>query len=195
MKKNKSIYFYLIIVLIIISVSCKNKHESINSNEEYYINSRGDTMTVTKPIGDSLYQTIKYRMRDGKKVKSEIIHHFDDAMPHGKSITYHSNGQLKSVVEFKEGKIWEVNKYMDSMGRNLDYGFIDKGEGFLKKYYVDLSLLEEEGKVKDGYKYGYWIQYCGDGKRVCDSTLYDKGKSQIMKDIEEEGLPVYQMYN
>lgn len=175
------------------SASCQNKHESTDLNEQYYINSEGDTMMVTIPLGDSLYRTTNYRMNDGKKIKSEVIHHLEDATPHGKSIVYHSNGQLKSDVEFKNGKIWEVNKYMDSVGKDLDYGYIDKGKGYLKKYYVDISILEEEGKVRNGYKDGYWIQYCGDGVKVCDSTLYEKGKDEIMREIEET-LPVHQSY-
>lgn len=174
--------------------SCENFQNPTSVDTEYYINRKGDTMTKTIYLENGIYRTTNYSLINDEKRVSKISHHYKDVTPHGKSIFYHSNEKLKSIVEFRNGKIWDVQDYRDSSGNKLDYGRIKNGNGYLKKYYKDISVLEEEGRVIEGFKQDYWIQYCGDGKKVCDSILYEKGKSKIMKEIEKEGLPVFQTY-
>src|SRR5690554_2130209 len=193
MTKIDSTYFFAILVFVIFS-SCNNSKDLAVSDESYYINHEGDTSRVTEYVGDSLFRSTHYRFNDKGKTRFQVVHHLKNAKPHGTSKFYHSNGSLKSIVVYRNGKIWEVEAYKDSSGNDLDYGKINKGDGYLKEYSDDSSILREEGEIIEGYKEGYWIQYCGNGVSICDSTLYTKGKDRIMREIEEGGLPVYQTY-
>jgi len=180
--------------MLVVSTSCNNSEKITVSNESYYVNSNGDTSRVTQHVGDSLYRSTYYRFNDKGKNKFEVIHHLKNATPHGESKFYHSNGNLKSIIIFRKGEIWEVKAYKDSSGNDLDYGEINKGNGYIIEYAVDSSIPREEGEVIQGYKEGYWIQYCGNGLDICDSVLYTHGKDKIMREIEEGGLPVNQTY-
>ena len=193
-KALKCFFWFYCIFFSSFFISCQNKGELKRNQYSYFINSNGDTSRVTKKINDSLYCTTRYHNVEGMKRISQVIYHLEDAMPHGNCKTYHSNGQLKSDVDFKTGKIWNVNKYLDSAGKSLDYGYLNNGEGYLKKYYTDISILEEQGKVKNGFKEGYWLQFCGDGIKICDSTLYLEGKTEYMRELEKT-LPIYQIYD
>lgn len=193
--KSKQIInqFYYLVLILLFFTSCHNrKYPYI----DVYFDQNGDTssITINEFLGKGLYKSIIYNYKNGTKLKQEETRYFKNAMPHGKSKYYHANGKLKSVVIYNHGKIWEIEEYLDSKGNKLDYGRLNKGEGYLREFRRDSDLLEEEGKVINGYKEGFWPRYDGSGKRVIDSTFYDKGKSEIMKEIEEVGFPAYQIY-
>lgn len=185
--------YYCFILILLSFTSCHNGNYPVT---DVFYNQKGDTssITVDEFLGDGLYKSTIYEYETGNKLKKEEVQHLLNGIPHDTSMFYHSNGKLKSIIIFNKGKIWEVEEYFDSKGNRLDFGRISKGEGYLKEFYSDIDILKEEGKIVDGYKEGYWIQYCGDGKRICDSTFYDKSKNQIMKEIEEVGIPVHQTY-
>lgn len=106
---------------------------------------------------------------------------------HGLAKTFHSNGKIKSIVEFKNGKIWNVKTYQDSSENKLDYGYLDNGKGRLKVYWKDNNILKKEGDIVNGFKEGYWYSYCGDGIEICDSTLFTKGRNEFMQEWENSG--------
>lgn len=95
---------------------------------------------------------------------------------------YWTNGNIKSIT-FTDGTnkqgIWQ---YYDSLGMMTDEDkyvngnkyywnkwqnekqIIKNGNGQLKEYYNN-GLLKAMGKVKEGKKYGKWIEYYANGKR------------------------------
>lgn len=178
------------VLLLLFTFGCNNGQIS------YSVSDFGDTLSKTELFKKGSLAKVSYYEynEDGEKYISDVIFYKDSIM-HGVAKTYHSNGQLKSEVEFKSGKIWNVMTYLDSSGNNLDYGHIDDGNGRLKMYYRDISVLKEEGDVVNGKKEGYWYSFCGNGVEVCDSTFFNNGRDEFMDSWEELGNHFFQEYH
>src|SRR5690554_2010149 len=186
--KSSSLIIFTFFISILL-VSCSN-----NNRLTYEINSTGDTLSKTEYLNDGIIEVSYNVNRESNYYGDEIIT-FKDSLIHGLSKTFHSNDKIKSIVEFKNGRIWNVKTYQDSSGNKLDYGYINNGNGRLKIYWEDISMLKEEGDVINGFKEGHWYSYCGDGISICDSTLFTKGRNEFMKEWEEYGNPFFQVYN
>lgn len=184
------IIFQILFFLLFFS-SCNNS-EKIS----YSISDFGDTLSKTEVLDNKNITKVTYYedSENGETFISQVISYKDQVM-HGITRNFHSNGHIKSEVEFKSGKIWNVNIYEDSSGNALDYGSIDNGNGRLKMYYRDISILKKEGNLVDGKKEGYWYSYCGDGVEVCDSILFIDGRDEFMNSWEEPGNLFIQEYN
>lgn len=151
------------LMIVVVLSSCNHLGSNYKSVEYFVV--KGDTLGKTELIKKDLYLTVDYQRFNGVKILKEKTEHRKNGMRHGNSFFYHSNGKLKSIVEYNEGRIWEVKEYNDSQGNALDFGRISKGEGYLREFYRDIDILKEEGEIIKGYKEGYWIRYCGDGKK------------------------------
>jgi|SRR5690554_884341 len=190
--KNKNNFFLKFVYVSLIMVSCSSSN-SVDENKLIdYISYKGDTVQKTYKIDDSTYLMIDYY--DNKKVEKKIFF-LENGLQDGISEYYHSNGELKSKIEYNYGKIWNVLVYNDSLGNPLEYGDLKNGNGYLKQYPYDSSTLHKEGKVVNGYKEGYWKTYDGSGYFIIDSSFFVKGKDEIMLEIERDGIPTAQEYN
>jgi antitoxin component YwqK of YwqJK toxin-antitoxin module len=188
MKKSSKLIGSLFLVSILIT-NC-NQSKSVT----YSISSFGDTLSKTVSLGEGEDRVYYYDPRVYDNYVEQIIT-YKDSLMHGMSTTFHSNGKIKSVVEFKNGKIWNVKVYQDSSENKLDYGLIENGNGRLKIYWKDLRTLKKEGGVVNGFKEDYWYSYCGDGEEICDSTLFSNGRDEFMQEWESSGNPFFQQYD
>ncbi|UII26105.1 hypothetical protein LVD15_22810 [Fulvivirga maritima] len=100
----------------------------------------------------------------------------------GNSISYYSNGQIKSIEPYSDGMINGVVKMYDSLG-NLRSEFQvshNKRNGTYRGYYPDGSIYAEEQYVDDKLN-SYGVEYYNDGKihrkylLYFDSLVYYKG--------------------
>ncbi|MBE7635106.1 hypothetical protein G1K66_12010 [Tenacibaculum finnmarkense] len=61
---------------------------------------------------------------------------------------YYNNGQLNAVIEYKNGKIWNVLNLYDIKGNSLDIGTIKNGNGTIKSYDENGKLIEKTNFIK-----------------------------------------------
>ena len=70
----------------------------------------------------------------------------------GRSYFYHNNNQLKHVLEYENGRLWNVLAYFDQSGNVLDAGDFCDGEGTLNVYSSTGVLIKtklyKKGKEK-----------------------------------------------
>lgn len=193
--QNKCVLFYFLFTCFLIVTITSCSYNSSKVLTEYSVSSLGDTVSKMETFPEKgIKEVTYYEDINNTSYVSKVIQYKDD-YKHGDSKTFHSNGKLKSIVVFKNDKIWEVKTYLDSSGTSIDYGEIHEGNGRLKRYYTDISVLKEEGNVVDGMKEGYWIEYCGNGIEVCDSVLFRNGRDEFMDEWEDMGYSFYQEYD
>lgn len=72
--------------------------------------------------------------------KLVMVHNFKDNEMEGLSMYYHLNGQLWSVVEIRNKKLWSVISNFDKYGKSKDKGTLKDGNGSMKRY-------DENGKL------------------------------------------------
>ncbi len=70
----------------------------------------------------------------------------------GNSFFYHNDGSLKNCIEYKQGKLWNINAYYDQSGNVLDQGTICDGTGMVYVYAANGKLINttfyKSGKKK-----------------------------------------------
>lgn len=91
----------------------------------------------------------------------------------GVFVEYYDNGQLAYELEMKKGLVWNVKKVYDSTGTFLNYGKLRNGEGEVKVFSADGSVIAK-GFYKNGLRYGWWMFYTNRGV-IIDSVFYGRG--------------------
>jgi hypothetical protein len=87
-------------------------------------------------------------------------------------VPYYPNGQIVDSMLFIDGRLWSITCMYDSLGKSLDFGHIQDGNGSVRIYYPDGS--SSVGQVLNGWRHGEWkIKYV-DGKESC-GVLYEEG--------------------
>lgn len=76
---------------------------------------------------------------------------------------YYPGGQLKSVEEWKDGRLMDISNALDIKGKKLNIGSFKQGNGTLKTYGLD-GNLEGSGTMKNGAQDGEWTYYWPSGK-------------------------------
>lgn len=76
-------------------------------------------------------------------------HNFKNNEIEGLSRYYHANGQLWTVVEIKDGKVWNVLSNFDRDGKLQDKGSLKNGNGTINRYSEEGDLI-----AVDNYKNG-----------------------------------------
>lgn len=74
---------------------------------------------------------------------------------------------------------------MTTVGNLLDYGSVENGNGYVKKYNFQ-GGLEYSGAYLNGNKEGWWKFYHYSGQ-VLDSILYKEGVDVTERDVEVFG--------
>ena len=101
------------------------------------------------------------------------LHETVDEKLNGKSKFYYRNGDVRSVLEYSDDKLWNVLEYYNVLGNKLDFGNFQNGYGKIKVYDIDEpNTLRLEGEVEGGYKVGNWYFYNYSGG--IDTIRYDK---------------------
>lgn len=160
-----------IIILSFIVSSCSDLSSHIVIKYDTIF---GDTISIIEENTKTGISKVIF-FTDDKRIYA--ISHFKNEKLHGESIEYCDNNQLKSIVVYNQDKIVEIKEYYNKQGKKLNFGYIDKGNGYLYRYNCD-GVLNESGPVVDGYRNGYWNVYYTNGIEVRDSVLYINGVSQ-----------------
>lgn len=94
---------------------------------------------------------------------------------------YYTNGMLKSRVVMKNDGLWQIECVFDTLGKEMNFGHLKDGNGYVVEYDCDYGNPEQEGLYVDGNKEGWWKKYHYQGK-LMDSTWYEGGYGVIQSD-------------
>ena len=98
---------------------------------------------------------------------------------------YYPNGVVKCKARHIKDHLDKVYFVNDTLGNLLDYGSVENGNGYVKKYNFQ-GNLEYSGAYLKGNKEGWWKFYHYSGE-VLDSMLYKKGVDVTERDVEVFG--------
>ena len=155
------LYILTILLLSTLLISCSN-------NEEEYLFEIKENWGELQ-VGEN--KSIHYTMRVYKKGKDTIYY----------TTNYYSNGIVKCKTIHINDCLDRVEFVNDTNGESLDYGKVQNGNGYVKKY-NNQGILEYSGKYSNGNKEGWWLFYRFNGD-IIDSSFYEKGINQNNEDI------------
>ena len=92
-------------------------------------------------------------------------------------VNYYQNGSLKSKVTMKNDLLMEIHMVLDTLGKPMNFGQLENGNGYVIQFDSDDGSPEYEGLYVKGNKKGWWKTYHFTGS-IMDSTFYKKGFPQ-----------------
>lgn len=117
----------------------------------------------------------------------------DSYYHHGKKDStykyYYDNGSLWSIVQYKKGKIWNVDFTVGPTGDTLDYGTLLNGNGTYKSYNQD-GKLETFTEISDGLWHGERANFNVKTGKVLSINYYDKGYRNSEKEYSIIGKAI-----
>ncbi|MGL4534451.1 MAG: toxin-antitoxin system YwqK family antitoxin [Fusobacteriaceae bacterium] len=128
------------------------------------------TGTFVLKVGNYLEYTEQYEngFLSGDKTWYDInenimmIETYKNGIINGEQITYYPNGKERSIINYKDKKITEVDWYSIS-GKALFEEKYKNGTGNWKTFWEN-GVLQEKGQYSNFLKDGKWIKYNKDGK-------------------------------
>lgn len=137
-----------------------------NKELNTYLNILGDPISKGKKIRNKLLGKWSYFYPSGT-LKSTNTYN-SNANTSGESIDYHTNGQVKSILNYKDGK----------------------AEGLYQEFYHN-GVLRREGTYYNDVMIGEWRDYSPD-KSIEKIMFYDiKGDLIKWQELNKEGIPMY----
>lgn len=131
----------------------------------------GDIIEYTETYVDGILNGPKtWYSYDGKVVLEE---NYKDAKVEGEQKAYYENGNIKSIVTYKNGRIVGIEALAQD-GTVLHKSDLSKGTGIWKYFWENGKVLEE-GKYKDWKKDGIWVKYRENGE-IDVTTTYKNGR-------------------
>ncbi len=131
----------------------------------------GDIIEYTETYVDGILNGHKtWYSYDGKVVLEET---YKNNKIDGEQKAYYGNGNIKSVVDYKNGIIVKIAAYAKD-GTLLHQSDLSKGSGLWKYYWENGNVLEE-GNYKNWKKDGKWVKYRENGE-VDVTTIYKNGR-------------------
>lgn len=98
---------------------------------------------------------------------------YKDGVLDGNSFVFNYFGDTVLHVVYSNGLIWDVLIYRTRDGKDLDFGKVRGGNGFIKMYSF-AGELTGKGQIIDGYKEGIW--YFFNQGELDDSAFCKKGQ-------------------
>lgn len=116
----------------------------------------------------------------GKYIKKHDILVYKNGYPHGLWRTFYSNGRLKSIENWYEGKLHGVYiLYRDNGNKILEVTyFMGKEEGDYKVYYPN-GNIRIIGQLEDGEAVGVWRFYDENKKLILEQAFEKSRKNNI----------------
>lgn len=131
----------------------------------------GDIIEYTETYSNGILNGPKtWFSNDGKVVLEE---NYENNKIEGEQKAYYENGNIKSIVDYKNGRIVKVEALAKD-GTVLHQSDLSKGTGLWKYFWENGNVLEE-GNYKNWKKDGKWVKYRENGD-VDVTTIYKNGK-------------------
>lgn len=103
----------------------------------------------------------------GKVMEKKNRNYYLNGRPHGKWLSFYSNGRLKSIENWKNGKLFgKYVLYQENGKKIFETTYLngkDNGEYFL---FHSNGRLQVQGKFKNGIPKGTWKYYNSKGKLI-----------------------------
>ena len=96
----------------------------------------------------------------------------------GEQITYHLNGNIRSVIHYVDDRIEGVMEWYDTEGLLIDQNEIKNGTGRFVRYWEN-GNIQEEGNYKNYKKVGDWIEYAKD--KTVEKVITYSNKGTVLK--------------
>ena len=163
---------------LIINLSCSNQQNEGNSIVaspapiNVFLDNNGDTLSYCLEDGDNHIKCWDYYDAKTKNIRSISTFNSADQLD-GLSTKYYSNGSLSFQIEYSADLIWNAIDVKDEQGKDLDFGTLINGDGYLKSFHPN-GQIDREGIIVQGLREGYWLSYTPNGNLI-DSVKYDHG--------------------
>ncbi|MAQ70321.1 MAG: hypothetical protein CMD23_04420 [Flavobacteriales bacterium] len=122
---------------------------------------------------------------------------FLDNQEHGLWVKYHENGQVRELLNYRNGKLDGVRVAINKRGKLIEQEFFkDGGYHGIQKYYHDNGRISLESSYVLGDRHGLFVKYYRNGKKqesVNYLTNQKHGLAQWYFDNEQ--LSIQYMYN
>ena len=131
----------------------------------------GDIIEYTETYADGVLNGPKtWYSYEGNVVLEE---NYKNNKIEGEQKAYYENGNIKSIVDYKNGIIVKIAAYAQD-GTVLHESDLSKGTGLWKYFWENGNILEE-GNYKNWKKDGKWVKYRENGE-IDVTSIYKNGR-------------------